>query len=110
MDILEEIDESLEKALEFIGKAEASGGLCLVHCHEGKSRSVSVTLAYLMKQQKFSLAEALAYVKSKRPVARPNAGFLKQLLAFELKVLGSNSTLPEELLRGKPVLTSGSSK
>ena len=63
-------------------------------------------MAYLVSKQ-IPLAEALSYVKSKRPVARPNAGFLKQLLAYELQTLGTNSVLPEELLRGKPVLSSG---
>lgn len=97
---------TLQKALDIIAEAEASGGKVLVHCHEGKSRSVSVCLAYLVSKQ-IPLADALTYVKSKRPVARPNAGFLKQLLAFELQTLGTNSVLPEELLRGKPVLSSG---
>ena len=70
---------------------------------------VSVCLAYLVSVKQLSLADALAYVKSKRPIARPNAGFLKQLLAFELETLGSTSDLPEDLLRGKPVLSSSRS-
>eukprot|EP00913_Durusdinium_trenchii_P024375 g22884.t1 len=102
-----DLNENLEKALEIIGKAESLGGAVLVHCHEGKSRSVSVCLAYLMKSG-LSLASSLAYVKSKRPMARPNAGFLKQLLAMEQQIFGEQSELPEELLRGKPVLSSAS--
>lgn len=47
-----------------------------------------------------SLASSLAYVKSKRPMARPNAGFLKQLLAMEQQIFGEQSELPEELWLG----------
>eukprot|EP00438_Fugacium_kawagutii_P001855 Skav217731 [mRNA] locus=scaffold3421:4355:10802:+ [translate_table: standard] len=71
-------------------------------------QAVSVCLAYLVSVKQMALADALAYVKSKRPVARPNAGFLKQLLGLELESLGKNSALPEDLLRGKPVLSSSS--
>lgn len=56
------------QALEIISEAEKGGGKVLVHCHEGKSRSVSVCLAYLISQR-LPLSEALAYVKSKRPQA-----------------------------------------
>lgn len=49
--------------------------------------SVTVVLAYLMKKCSMKLFEALHYVKSKRPVACPNNGFLLQLQNFE-KVLG----------------------
>lgn len=71
---------------------------------------VSVCLAYLVSVKQMALADALTYVKSKRPVARPNAGFLKQLLGLELESLGKNSALPEDLLRGKPVLSSSTSR
>lgn len=37
---------------------------------------------------------------------RPNAGFLKQLLTWEKEHWGDTSQLPEEFLRGKPVLSS----
>ncbi|CAE7469986.1 Dual specificity protein phosphatase PHS1 [Symbiodinium microadriaticum] len=101
----QDLSETLKSALQVIAEAEEAGGKILVHCHEGKSRSVSVCLAYLISRQ-MPLADALAYVKSKRPIARPNAGFLRQLMSFELETLGTNSTLPEELLKGKPVLSS----
>lgn len=101
----QDLSETLKSALQVIAEAEEAGGKILVHCHEGKSRSVSVCLAYLISRQ-MPLADALAYVKSKRPIARPNAGFLRQLMSFELETPGTNSTLPEELLKGKPVLSS----
>ena len=38
-------------AYSFIEQAKAKGTAVLVHCHEGKSRSVTLVLAYLMKAQ-----------------------------------------------------------
>merc|ERR1712007_257290 len=68
----------------------------------GKSRSVTICLAYMVTRDRLSLADALAAVKAKRPVARPNAGFLQQLLALELASRGSNSLTLDELPKGKP--------
>lgn len=39
------------KATEFIEQAKSRNEAVLVHCHEGKSRSVSLILAYLMRSQ-----------------------------------------------------------
>lgn len=49
----EEVDigQHFQAALAFIERAKASGGAVLVHCHEGKSRSVTLVLAYLMTTQ-----------------------------------------------------------
>lgn len=55
----------------------------LVHCAEGISRSVSIVCAYLMHTQKWTPTKALMYVKSKRTVADPNFGFVKQLHEYE---------------------------
>ena len=57
--------------------------------------------AYLMAKQKLSLVDALAMVRDKRPVARPNDGFLHQLRSFEKSiqldggfVFGGSSSTP----------------
>lgn len=39
------------KAHTFIEQARGRGTAVLVHCHEGKSRSITLVLAYLMKSQ-----------------------------------------------------------
>ena len=41
----------------FIEAAREAEGAVLVHCHEGKSRSVTLTLAYLMESQARCLME-----------------------------------------------------
>lgn len=59
-----------------------SGQAVLVHCKMGVSRSASTVIAYAMKQQRWSLDEALAYVRECRSIIKPNDGFLKQLQTY----------------------------
>lgn len=103
----QDIFQSTEEALAVIDRVAADGGKVLVHCHEGRSRSVSLCLAYLVSREGRTLADAFAFVKGRRRESKPNAGFWKQLLALELERLGSNSMDAGSLPRGKPVLSSG---
>ncbi|XP_041054390.1 dual specificity protein phosphatase 14 [Cetorhinus maximus] len=66
-------------------------GSALVHCVAGVSRSASLCIAYLMKFHKISLLEAHNWVKSHRPIIRPNVGFWRQLIEYERKLFGKNS-------------------
>ena len=52
-----------------------------VHCMAGISRSVTIVVAYLMNEMTYR--EALAYVRSKRSIANPNPGFIRQLQIYE---------------------------
>ncbi|XP_068594486.1 dual specificity protein phosphatase 18 [Brachionichthys hirsutus] len=67
------------------------GGRTLVHCNAGVSRSASLCVAYLMKHRGATLLEAHGWVKACRPLARPNRGFWKQLVRFEMELRGCNS-------------------
>ena len=55
----------------------------LVHCLAGISRSVTVTVAYLMAQKSMCLNEAYDFVKKCKPNISPNFTFMGQLLDFE---------------------------
>ena len=55
----------------------------LVHCFAGRSRSVSIILAYLMVWHRITLRVALHHVRSIRPAANPNSSFMRHLKAFE---------------------------
>lgn len=72
-----------------------SNGVVLVHCNLGRSRSSTAVLGYLMSIQNMSLLEACNFLKDCRPTARPNAGFLEQLLKFESNIGRSRSTFSE---------------
>ena len=61
----------------------------LVHCAQGRSRSVTVVVAYLMRDRGMRCTEALALVRLKRPVASPNASFWAQLVAYDEQLFGT---------------------
>merc|ERR1712083_1198708 len=94
--------EAFDEGLRLLDKIKEKGGCALVHCHEGKSRSVSLCLAYLVARERKTLTDALAFVRSRRPQARPNAGFMNQLSDLEHRVLGVRSVSLEQMPKGKP--------
>ncbi|KAM6944835.1 protein phosphatase Slingshot homolog 1 isoform 2-T2 [Lycodopsis pacificus] len=67
----------------FIVKAKKNRSKCLVHCKMGVSRSASTVIAYAMKEFGWSLEKAYNFVKQKRSITRPNAGFMRQLAEYE---------------------------
>ncbi|KAM5569281.1 dual specificity protein phosphatase 1-like [Rosa sericea] len=77
-----DLKQHFDECFNYIEEGKRSGGV-LVHCFVGKSRSVTIVLAYLMKKHGMSLSEALEHVRSRRPQASPNAGFMSQLQDFE---------------------------
>ncbi|KMZ74485.1 hypothetical protein ZOSMA_127G00030 [Zostera marina] len=63
----------------------------LVHCFEGKSRSTTVVLAYLILQKKFTLSEAWKLLKKVHPRTQPNNDFGRILLELDKKIHGKIS-------------------
>lgn len=50
----------------------------------GKSRSVTITIAYLLrKYPHHTVASALALIRESRPIAEPNDGFMAQLELYK---------------------------
>ncbi|CAI8585003.1 unnamed protein product [Vicia faba] len=94
IDVADKEDTNLKQyfneCFEFIDEAKKKGGHVLVHCYAGKSRSVTIIVAYLMKSRGMGLSEALQHVKNKRPKAAPNRGFIRQLEDFEKSLQGEN--------------------
>uniref|UniRef100_A0A665T6P8 protein-serine/threonine phosphatase n=1 Tax=Echeneis naucrates TaxID=173247 RepID=A0A665T6P8_ECHNA len=66
----------------FIDMARRSGQAVLVHCKMGVSRSASTVIAYAMKYKQWPLDVALPYVSERRPIVKPNDGFMKQLQTY----------------------------
>lgn len=64
-------------------KVRKMNGVVLIHCMAGISRSVTLTIAYLMAHFGMSMQDAYQYVKDKRPAISPNLNFMGQLVEFE---------------------------
>ncbi|XP_062975445.1 dual specificity protein phosphatase 9 [Elgaria multicarinata webbii] len=81
------LSQFFPEAIEFIDEALSRNCGILVHCLAGISRSVTVTVAYLMQKLNLSLNDAYDLVKRKKSNISPNFNFMGQLLDFE-KSLG----------------------
>ena len=75
--------DQLAEALRFIHTERLRGANVLVHCMAGISRSGTVATAYVMAAENLGFDAALARVQHRRPIVRPNPGFVAQLLEFE---------------------------
>lgn len=73
--------------MRHVGSAIAGGGVVLVHCFLGRSRSATIVLAYLMARRQMRLADALSFLRAIRPQIEPNRGFVRQLEAYEQQLM-----------------------
>ena len=90
---LEDDDEEdllgvLQDCLDFLHKAKRKcesnkGSRVLVYSYFGLSRSASVCVAHLMKEEGWTLQKSWNHLKQQHPSAKPNDGFLLQLLEYE---------------------------
>ncbi|XP_076150532.1 dual specificity phosphatase 28 isoform X1 [Alosa pseudoharengus] len=79
----EDIYQHFDQCADAIAKEAIRGGHSVVYCKNGRSRSATICVAYLMKQQGLSLTEAFQTVKNARSVVEPNPGFWTQLEKYE---------------------------
>ncbi|XP_075878329.1 dual specificity phosphatase 28 isoform X1 [Nelusetta ayraudi] len=79
----EDLHSHFDRCADAIHQEAARGGCTVVYCKNGRSRSASVCIAYLMKHRKLTLADAIEMVKTARHVIEPNPGFLSQLQRYE---------------------------
>ena len=70
-------------SLFFADEARRAKSGVLVHCLAGVSRSVTVTVAYLMQKLCLSLNDAYDFVKKRKSNISPNFNFMGQLKDFE---------------------------
>eukprot|EP01084_Bolivina_argentea_P181976 314245_1 len=105
----EDISIYFEEVLQFIHSAINSNDFSninnrvMVHCRQGVSRSASFVIAYLMKYYNYSFFSAEKYVKKKRNIIKPNAGFITRLFEFQReieksKTVNRNSTIYKYVL------------
>lgn len=94
------IAQYFDTVFEFIDKAREREQKVLIHCHAGVSRSATMTIAYLMRRNKWTLKSALEHVQKKRSIVRPNAGFMRQLCELERQLYslppeGASVSMPQ---------------
>ena len=77
---------------EFVARATQAGGLLVINCLVGLSRSATVLTAALMINNKWTVKKALQKLRTRRPV-KPNLGFLIQLISLEMQILQDGDKL-----------------
>jgi len=85
------ISEFFDECCDFIELALQGNGRILVHCLMGMSRSVTMVLAYLMRNKKMWAVDALQTVLDHRSTVRPNDGFLRQICEYDQKLHATHS-------------------
>jgi protein-tyrosine phosphatase len=76
------IKKHFSKINRFIHNNWLNGGVIVVHCMAGVSRSPTVIIAYLTRKHKMDLNRAIDLVKEKRNIIQPNSGFMDQLNSY----------------------------
>ena len=84
-------------SLTIAEEVRAKNAVILIHCMAGISRSVTLTIAYLMAHFNMSMQDAYQYVKDKRPAISPNLNFMGQLVEFERELQRNPSSIKLEL-------------
>jgi len=82
-----------------IGEIINKGGIVLVNCAAGISRSSTIVIAYIMKYYKIDLRKTFLFVKKKRNQICPNKRFMECLLEYELALFGKNSLTYDECIK-----------
>ncbi|KAJ8380303.1 hypothetical protein SKAU_G00010810 [Synaphobranchus kaupii] len=83
-----QLGDHFDSVADKIHRVQEQQGRVLVHCSAGVSRSATLCIAYLMKYRSMTLSDAHLWVRSRRPIIRPNSGFWKQLIDYENKLYG----------------------
>lgn len=73
----------LRQQVAFIESERTAGRAVFVHCRNGVSRSAMVVAAYLMYRESWSRDQTLEFLRSHRPVVRPNPVFMQLLFEWE---------------------------
>jgi protein-tyrosine phosphatase len=90
-----DIESIFIPAFEFINAARESGGKVLVHCFQGKSRSITICCAYLMRYFNMGFVEGLDLIRESRSIAAPNLGFIVALRKYEKYLANNQSSISD---------------
>lgn len=100
---LPRLGAALTQGVAFIRDALASGGVVLVHCHAGISRSCSVAIAYTVwKQKGISSEDAFEVIRKSRTQCDPNLSYMCALKDWERSV--ADGTVDPPVFTAPPVV------
>ena len=88
-----DVHEHFDRCRAFIAGACAEGGVVLVHCQMGRSRSATLLAAYLMAEHGMAWRAALEAVRCARPSVAPNSGFLRRLRVYEEAIVATKGRM-----------------
>jgi hypothetical protein len=89
--ISKDLRQEFNVLFAFIDHARYTGGKVVIHCENGRSRSTSVAIAYLMNRYGLTLNFAFNFVKSKRPCLRPRRCFVDLLESYEKELFDARN-------------------
>jgi protein-tyrosine phosphatase len=81
----ERIDEYFDSTYDLITDHRCQEKNIMIHCRQGISRSATIVLAYLIRENKWTRRQAIEYVSRISPIIDPNDGFMDRLKELELK-------------------------
>lgn len=82
---------------------KSAHGKILIYCFQGKSRSVTVLVAYLMKYYNMTFVESLKLIRQTRPSAEPNLGFIVTLRKYERMLQAAAVCTDNKVLHSSPL-------
>ena len=92
---------------QYIDAAISNGGRVLVHCFEGKSRSATVVIQYLMRFRGMNLKDAYNLTQKGRHIdLRLNPRFSRVLMHLERELLPDDAPSVQLKVKEKPQLSS----
>jgi dual specificity MAP kinase phosphatase len=98
----QKLSNKFSEAFQYIEEVREKNGIILIHCMAGISRSVTITIAYLMAYFNMSMQESYQYVKDKRPAISPNLNFMGQLVEFEKELQGTPLNIKLDIDKYRP--------
>jgi len=78
-----DMGKHFKEAIDFIEQCRKSNGKVLVYCKRGMNRSVTITVAYLIHSEGYTLQDAVKMVNELRKNVLTNESFQGQLIDFK---------------------------